>query len=88
MQQMKPTWNGPGQHAEGPLRIGHRHGRGAHDLIRRQDGVEGYIRHDIDNGHQGATDGDGAGQILDGILQLLNDKVQVIPVNGSANKSN
>lgn len=80
------TRYGPGEHAKGTIRIGDSHGRGAHNLIGRQNGVEGHICHDIDDGHKGTTDGDGTWQILDRILQLLNDEVQVIPV--SSNKSN
>lgn len=80
------TRYGPGEHAKSTIRIGDSHGRRAHNLIGRQNGVERNICHDIDDGYERAADGNGTWQILDRILQLLNDEVQVIPV--SDNKSN
>lgn len=80
------TRYGPGKHAKGTIRIGDSHSCGAQNLIRRQNGIERHICHDINDGYKCAADGNGTWQILDRILQLLNDEVQVIPV--SSNKSN
>ena len=49
------------------------------DLIWRQRGVEGDVGEGIHYGDQRAGDGDGTGQVPHGVLQLLDDEVQVVP---------
>lgn len=74
------TRNGPREHAKHPIRVGHGHGLRPEHLLRRQHRVEGHVGEHVHHGDEGAGNGDGTRKILDRILQLLDDKVQVVPV--------
>ncbi len=57
----------------------HRNCLRAQDFRYGQGCVERHVGQDVDDGDQGAGDGDGTRQVLDGILELLDDEVQVVP---------
>ena len=49
------------------------------DLHGREDGEVGHKGEDVEGGREGDSDRDGEGQVPAGVLDLLGDKVEVVP---------
>ena len=49
------------------------------NLGHTEGGVESDVSEDVDDHHQDYGDRDAPREVLDGILELLDDKVQVVP---------
>ena len=73
--------NDPPHDAEHLVPEGHRHGAGGEDLGGREDGEVGNVGEEVDDGDEGERDVDGARQVLVRLLQLLRDKVEIIPAS-------
>lgn len=73
------TWDGPRKHSKGLFCECNRNSFGGQDLSGRQDRVEGNVGEDIDYGNQRNRNGNRSWQVLDGILQLLNNEIQIVP---------
>ena len=68
-----------GEMSKHPLGKGDSHSLRAQHFRNAQSGVKSHVGQNVHHGDQDTRNGDGPGQIFDGILQFLNDKVQVVP---------
>ena len=67
---------GAGQQPGAPV-IGD--GRGGNHVARREEGEVGYVDEDVDDGDEGYGDEDGERHVAARLLDLLGDKVELVP---------